>query len=52
MHEKSPFELLVGLVQETPQTQAIGTALGFFPEVEGKFLLLMTMHFGHRTWRI
>lgn len=40
--ENSPFQVLVRRVQETPKTiQAIATALGCFPELEDKIVLLL-----------
>lgn len=43
-HRKSPFELLVRGLQETPKTTwVIVIALGFLPELEDKILLLKTL---------
>ena len=48
--EKRPFELLVRVVQETPQIrQAIATALICLPKLENPIAEDRT-YFVHRTW--
>lgn len=46
-----PVELLVRVVQKSPQTNTIIVSFSFFPEVEGKFLFqkaLCTLNTGPR----
>lgn len=46
---RPPFERLVRVVQETSKiTESVARAIGYFPELKSKTLVLMTGHNLHR----